>query len=93
MPGTTTEETIQIVNLILNAGGLATFLAALLTGFVYTRAAMQLIMSEKDTRVRDYQERNDFLNQKLTEITAALKDSVDSNKRLAEIWEDRQRRG
>jgi hypothetical protein len=87
------QDTVQVVNLILNAGGVVVFLGALLTGFVYTRAAVIAILAEKDARIEDLKDRNLSLNKKISDLTSALQDSVDGNKRLADIWEDRQRMG
>lgn len=81
----------QLVNLILNAGSLVVLLAALMTGFIETKPSVERILKEKDARIVDLKERNAGLNAKLAEMTTALKEAVEANRRLADIEEERLR--
>jgi D-serine deaminase-like pyridoxal phosphate-dependent protein len=78
---------IEIVKLITSAGGIIVFLGALITGQVYTKHAVDRLIAEKDARIEEKDERITILSSKFDEITSALKDSVDANKRLAEVEE------
>lgn len=81
----------QLVNLLLNAGSIVVLIAALMTGMLETKPAVDRVLREKDARIADLKDRNDGLNKKLTELTDALKEAVDANRRLADIEEDRLR--
>ena len=87
------QDLIQTVNLILNAGGVVVFLGALLTGYVFTKPSVVALLTEKDARIKDLTERNTRLDEKVSELTDALKESVEANKRLAVVEEIRLQYG
>ena len=87
------DDLVATVNLILNAGGVVVFLGALLSGYVFTRPSVTAIIAEKDARIDDLTKRSERLDDKVSELTSALKESVDANKRLAVIEEIRLQLG
>lgn len=81
----------SIFDAIAQLGGLVVLAGALLTGIVMTKAAHDGVMRERDKAdtVRDQRlDDQKDLNKEMVEI---VKETADALKRLADVWEARNR--
>lgn len=82
---------MEIFTIIAQLGGLVVLAGALLTGMVFTKAAVEAILKERDKADTLRDQRLEDQKAVNKELTDALKSNAEALRRLADAWEARNR--
>lgn len=85
------NETESIFQAIAQLGGLVVLAGALLTGIVMTKAAHEGVMRERDRADAVREQRLEDQKAINRDMMETLKDTAEALKRLADVWEARNR--